>query len=103
MTERRRHRLSHARSAVLDRPVLTRRQKEKVDRLNGIASALDYDVRVTMPREHDAPAHLRMRGSRGETVHVVVFGGGEASRYAPPSGVFAAELPPALSRELDRR
>lgn len=100
MSDVRRHRLSKGRKVDFSRPVLTKRQKAKVERLTGIASALEFDVRLGMPQEHDAPAHLRLKGRRGETVHVVVFCGGEASRYAAPEGCWEDELPPALSREL---
>lgn len=100
MSDVRRHRLSDGRKAAVDRPVLTRRQKAKVERLTGIASALEFDVRLGMPQDHDAPAHLRLEGRSGETVHVVVFCGGEASRYAAPDGTFEEQLPPALTREL---
>lgn len=104
MTTRRRHRLSSGRAPQLDRPALTRRQKAKVDRLSGIARALDLEVRLVMPQAHDAPAHLRLRGEHGECVHVVVFGSGEASRFAAPDSPQASDdVPPALSAELSAR
>lgn len=98
MSERRKHRLSHAKAVSFDGPVMSRRQKEKVQRLTGIASALGFDAKLSMPRDHDEPAHLRLKDERGNSVHVVVFCGGEASRYASP--VDAEQLPPSLSREL---
>jgi hypothetical protein len=97
MSERRRYRLSKGKSSLLEGPSLTRRQKEKVQRLTGIAHALDLDVRLQMPQAEDEPAHLRLRDERGDTVHVVVFCGGEASRFAAAD---AKPLPPSLSAEI---
>ncbi len=95
--DRRRHKLSHGRKGLTDRPGMTRHQEARIKSITGIAHALDMGVEVVQPKTMGEPAHMRLREGLNKVVNIVVYEGGDAARFAAHE---CKPLDPRLENEL---